>query len=304
MIFKFEPVRKDQLLQCIIHLISIILRRHGLHRIPVARYRVVPTSSCTGCIETMRDSDTIYQLVQHEFSPITYMMEHNPRATVQQLLQRFIRSCAVYSVITYIFGIGDRHFDNIMLSRRGELFHIDFSYILGHDPKYLRRAQPMRLPPALIEAMGGVHSRGFAYFKRIFGAIFQILIPYANLFIIMLSTLKCDRHTCADLASVNIEQHIIDHMCGLDNIECIISSAKDNELSTLGTSTLVDFRYHANKRLQQLRQRVVDSTRDALSTTFHGITTAIASYVTAPNVHVAGNSANSTSTAPAADSLY
>ena len=49
--------------------------------------------------------------------------------------EKFIKSTAAFSVITYLLGIGDRHLDNIMVTKDGTLFHIDFSFCIGHDPK-------------------------------------------------------------------------------------------------------------------------------------------------------------------------
>jgi len=47
----------------------------------------------------------------------------------------------------------------------GKLFHIDFGFILGRDPKPL--PPPMKLSKEMVEAMGGPTSEHFADFKRL-----------------------------------------------------------------------------------------------------------------------------------------
>ena len=72
------------------------------------------------------------------------------------MLDNFVRSCAGYCVTMYLLGVGDRHLDNLMLCSNGALFHIDFGYILGRDPKPF--PPPMKLCKEMVEAMGGKDS--------------------------------------------------------------------------------------------------------------------------------------------------
>lgn len=50
-----------------------------------------------------------------------------------------------------------------MLLPEGNLFHIDFGYIFGRDPKPM--APPFRLTREMADAMGGVNSEDYKLFK-------------------------------------------------------------------------------------------------------------------------------------------
>lgn len=86
--------------------------------------------------------------------------------------------------------------DNLLLSKNGNLFHIDFGYILGRDPKPF--PPPMKLSREMVEAMGGVKSENYQEFKKLCYTAFLHLRRHANL-ILNLFTLMVDA-TIPDVA--------------------------------------------------------------------------------------------------------
>lgn len=90
----------------------------------------------------------------------------------KEVMDTYIKSCAGYSVITYLLGVGDRHTDNLLLHADGYFLHCDYSFLLGQDPKtYL----PMRVTTHMINGMGGCDSDNFAKFLSLVGAAFTAL---------------------------------------------------------------------------------------------------------------------------------
>ncbi|CAM9902009.1 unnamed protein product [Discosporangium mesarthrocarpum] len=51
-----------------------------------------------------------------------------------------------------------------MLMPAGNLFHIDFGYVFGQDPKPM--APPFRFTREMVDAMGGVGSEHYVLFKK------------------------------------------------------------------------------------------------------------------------------------------
>lgn len=104
-----------------------------------------------------------------------------------EAIDRLILSTAAYSVMMYVMAVGDRHQDNILFDRATScLFHVDYGYILGNDPKPFA-VTPMKLTTEMLAAMGGVPSRGFSRFCTRAVELFRIVRRHHNELLNLLS---------------------------------------------------------------------------------------------------------------------
>jgi len=192
-IFKHgDDLRQDQLILQMISLMDRLLRRENLD-LKLTPYRVLATSSRHGFVQYI-ESVSVREVSDTEGSILNFFRKYHPSDSgpygiAADVMDSYIRSCAGYCVITYLLGVGDRHLDNLMLTKSGKLFHIDFGYILGRDPKPL--PPPMKLSKEMVEAMGGVHSEHYQQFRKLCYTTFLHLRRHANL-ILNLFALMCD----------------------------------------------------------------------------------------------------------------
>lgn len=84
-----------------------------------------------------------------------------------------------------MLGVGDRHLDNLLLTKTGRLFHIDFGFILGRDPKV--RPPPMKMTREMVDTMGGMNSDNFFKFCVMVRTAFLHLRRHANLILNLFS---------------------------------------------------------------------------------------------------------------------
>ena len=178
-LIKNDDVRKDSIIMNCIILMDNILKRNNID-LNIVNYRLLALSSKIGMIEIVQKSRTIHDIQKSNFSIQNFIIEHNSSKSIHNVRDNYMKSCAAYCLIGYLLGIGDRHLENIMITENGFIFHIDFEFILGHDPKLIR--PEIRITPEMIDAMGGYESRYYNDFQNVCKLAFKCLRRHSAIF--------------------------------------------------------------------------------------------------------------------------
>jgi len=253
-LYKKDDVRKDYIIMCVIRLMEKILKDNGLN-IDVVTYNVQPTSENEGFIEIVENCETLYNISEKlKISLINYLLNNNPNESVSNLRQKFKNSCAVQSIISYALSISDRNSENLMVTRDGNFFNIDFGYCLGADPKPLRTSC-IRITHQMLDALGGENSVEYIEFKELCGKIYDILRRHVNTFVCLLSLIPTFKSTSRTSPNINEEEmmiEIIKRFCpgesydaAVANLKTRIDNSADN--STLTKYHVIDFFHKMNK---------------------------------------------------------
>jgi len=171
--WKNDDVRKDAIVMAIINLLKVFGDKENLN-ITTKCYTIIPLDATCGLITIVPDSETLYMISRKQnMSLQNYIIENNPTKTSEYLRNKFIASCAFASVVSLLLGLGDRHLDNIMITREGILFHIDFEYVLGDEPMGKITMNSIKLTSQIVDAMGGQSSEYYKEFKNICGDLYN-----------------------------------------------------------------------------------------------------------------------------------
>lgn len=163
-----DDLRQDQLTIQMIRVMDKLWLKEGLD-LKMVTFACVPTGDRQGMVELVTEAKTLREIqvtgsrgVTGSFkdTPISdYLVRHNPsQLEFARAVNNFTRSCAGYSVVTYILGICDRHNDNIMVKQSGHLFHIDFGKFLGDAQmfgNFKRDRTPFVLTPDMLYVING-----------------------------------------------------------------------------------------------------------------------------------------------------
>ncbi|XP_055904205.1 phosphatidylinositol 4,5-bisphosphate 3-kinase catalytic subunit beta isoform [Eupeodes corollae] len=205
-----DDLRQDMLTLQMLRVMDQLWKNEGLDfRMNI--YNCISMERRLGMIEVVLNAETIanIQKVKGMFSAtspfkkgslFSWLKEHNnTEEEMNKAVEEFTLSCAGYCVATYVLGVADRHSDNIMVKKNGQLFHIDFGHILGHfKEKFGVRRE--RVPFVLTHDFVYVINKGrtdreaeeFRYFQKLCEDAFLILREHGclilSLFSMMIST--------------------------------------------------------------------------------------------------------------------
>ncbi|KAI9139257.1 hypothetical protein BKA69DRAFT_1086883 [Paraphysoderma sedebokerense] len=211
-----DDLRQDMLCLQMIRIMDKLWQREGLD-LKMIPYKCITTGHEMGMIEVVLHSATVSS-IQLSYGGSTaafkeepleeWIRKHNPdEDDYDKAVETFTLSCAGYCVATYCLGIGDRHNDNIMCSKRGNLFHIDFGHFLGNTKRKFgikRERAPFVLTPDFIYVISKKDSANFSQFLDLCIRAYLILRRHANTFItlfaLMLTTGIPELRTVDDLA--------------------------------------------------------------------------------------------------------
>nr|CCC54129.1 putative phosphatidylinositol kinase, fragment [Trypanosoma vivax Y486] len=168
-LLKRENLEKDKVMCVVSRFLQWVLHRE-LHNVVLPTYRVMLLSRTCGLIEIVENSQTVQHVVQRhrELRLLQYlvMLEEGQQCRCAQgrqncyahmddpesrlvdgssvgplsarslygaagdIQKNFLCSAKFFILLNYIFAIGDRHRDNVMVHPSGAIFHIDFGMLL------------------------------------------------------------------------------------------------------------------------------------------------------------------------------
>jgi phosphatidylinositol kinase/protein kinase (PI-3 family) len=198
-----DDLRMDMVTLQLFQSMQTLWFENGL-QVKMALYKVLCTGNMQGMLEMVTNSNTLADIHVQEggaikqlfsIAAVSNWIEKNCKSvSPTEAKENFLMSNVAYCLATFVLGIGDRHNDNIMMKKNGELFHIDFGHFLGHF-KYKMGIKRERAPFVFTRqfqyVLGGDDSEMFKKFKEKLHLGYYILRKNKDVLVTLLRMLLC-----------------------------------------------------------------------------------------------------------------
>jgi hypothetical protein len=244
-------LRKERIVACLISLLQIKLKQHSLRKKldnfePVPTYEIIMLGSDLGIIEVVENSVTIRN-VNDDFhlSLQNYVLKKNESESISKVRNRFTQSLAISSGTAYVLGLGDRHLDNIMINDRGQVFHIDFGYIMENPVTNIFGSPNIKVTADMIEFLGGYDGKHYKIFKKSVTDIHKVFRLHKNVIVNYYEILGDEGYINWDSFKGKLEGRFMDNM---NDTDISITLIKEIETSNSFTNALGDFFHNSRQR--------------------------------------------------------
>ena len=244
-LFKKEDLRIDYIISKIILLIKNILKTNKIDT-NLITYNILPINSTSGLIEIIDDSYTLYDIKKNlKLSLQNFILNNNKNQTIEIIKRRFSNSLSIYSVITYVLGVGDRHLDNIMVTKNGIIFHIDYSFCIGQDPKPFFPS--MRITDEMIDMIGGLNSNDYKKFINNCNTYYNCIRKNTDIISLYIFLLNSIDNITFNINS--LKNHIIKKFIFMESDIYANSTLEDTITNSTDNYNYIDFfHYHSKEK--------------------------------------------------------
>jgi hypothetical protein len=213
----------------------------------IPTYNIKMITDTIGIIEFVENSVTLRSIHESGLTLQNYILELNIEKSLSDIRTKFSQSLALSSCISYFMCLGDRHMDNIMINAEGQIFHIDYGYLMSFPPYTVLNTSNIKITTAMVDLLGGVNSQYYNYFFEYTIELYDNIRLFRNIIMIFYEEITIN----SDLDWKIVEKKLHEKfMVGLSkkNIKTVL--ANEITTSTMSYTNIAnDFYFYYKKQL-------------------------------------------------------